>query len=243
VGVARFFVEGVRAVGDRVALDAGDARKAMLVLRMTDGAAFDAIDSAGTTFAARLATDGAAAYAELAEIRVLAREATLAIDLAQGVPKGQKMDFVVEKATELGVRAIVPFVSKRTVAEASPAKIERWRRLAKTAAQQCGRERVPRVADASGWDAVLASFAAYDVVLMPWEVADAQPLRTVLPALIADAASVLLIVGPEGGIAHDDAERAIAAGAHAISLGARILRTETAALALVSAIRYERAEL
>jgi 16S rRNA (uracil1498-N3)-methyltransferase len=236
-------VEGVRAVGDRVALDAGDARKALVVLRMGEGAALEAIDSAGTTFAARLAADGAAAYAELVAIRVVAREATLAIDLAQGVPKGQKMDFVVEKATELGVRAILPFVSKRTIAEASPAKVERWRRLAKTAAQQCGRERVPRVDDAYGWDALLGLFGSYDVVLMPWEVAEPQPLRATLPQLVADAATVLLVVGPEGGIGHDDAERAVAAGARAISLGTRILRTETAALALVSAIRYERAEL
>jgi 16S rRNA (uracil1498-N3)-methyltransferase len=243
VGLSRFFVEGVRVVGDRVALDAGDARKALTVLRMQPGAHFEAIDSGGTTFAARLAMDGAIPIAELVEVRVVAREATLAIDLAQGVPKGQKMDYVVEKATELGVRAILPFTSKRTIAEASPTKVDRWRRLAKTAAQQCGRERIPRVDDAATWDALVARFAEYDAVLMPWEVADPQPLRETLPALIARAASVLVIVGPEGGIAHDDAERAIAAGAHAISLGARILRTETAALALIGAMRYERAEL
>ncbi len=239
----RFFVAGTRAVGDRAPLDAADARKAMTVLRLLDGAALTIVDSAGTTFGARLAIEGPTVFAELATVRAAVGEPTLAIDLAQGVPKGQKMDYVVEKTTELGVRAILPFVSRRTVAEASVAKVERWRRLAKTAAQQSGRERIPRVDDARPWEALLATFGGYDLVLMPWEVAEPQPLRQTLPILVADAASVLVVIGPEGGIDHDDAERAIGAGAHAISLGARILRTETAALALISAIRYERGEL
>lgn len=127
-------------------LPGDDARKLLVVLRAQTGAAVELIDSGGRVFATRLVVDGTFATLTLERELERLQAPRLAITLAQGVPKGAKMDFVVEKATELGVARIVPFVSARTVGDGErTGKLERWRRLAKTAAQQCGRRDVPIV--------------------------------------------------------------------------------------------------
>ncbi|HTJ28165.1 MAG TPA: 16S rRNA (uracil(1498)-N(3))-methyltransferase [Candidatus Limnocylindria bacterium] len=242
----RFFIEGVHAVGDRVGFAADDARKIATVLRKRSGDRVQAVDSAGAAYAATLEVDGRTVRATLDALLPggAAAETGLAVTIAQAVPKGQKMDFVVEKATELGAFAIVPVRSARVIGhDTSPAKLERWRRIAKSAAQQSGRVRIPEVAEIHDWDALLATFPRYDRVYVPWELSDPEPLRDVFDDALPRATSVLVVIGPEGGLAADEVERARAAGAEAISLGRRILRTETAALVVLAAILYARREL
>jgi 16S rRNA (uracil1498-N3)-methyltransferase len=246
----RFFVEGVHAVGDRVAFAADDARKLTAVLRKRSGDRVQIVDSGGVAFGATLDVDARDArnvhvHATLDErLDRGDAEPALRVTVAQAVPKGQKMDLVVEKATELGAHAIVPVRSARVVGnDTSPGKVERWRRIARSAAQQSGRLRVPDVADVHDWDALLETFARYDRVYIPWELAEPAPLRNIFDRELADAKSVLVVIGPEGGFAADEVERARAAGANAISLGRRILRTETAALVVLAALLYARGEL
>ena len=241
----RFFVEGVHAVGDRIAFAPDDARKLATVLRKRSGDRVQVVDSGGIAFAATLDVDGRDVLATLGERLERGEvETALAVTIAQAVPKGQKMDLVVEKATELGAHAIIPVRSSRVIGhDMSPAKVERWRRIAKSAAQQSGRLRVPDVADVQDWDALLATFSRYDRVYVPWELAEPAPLRDVFEHELAGASSVLVIIGPEGGISADEITRARDAGANAISLGRRILRTETAALVVMTAILYARGEL
>ena len=235
----RFFVEGVRATGERVTIGGADARKIVTVLRLKDGDAIELVDSAGTRFDARLRVDDTEVSAALLAAHVNEKAGSRSIDVAQAVPKGQKMDFVVEKATELGARAIVPFTSERSVAHASgTTKVDRWRRLARTAAQQCGRSLVPAIDGVRSYDELLARFAQYDTVLFPWEVALAQPLRETLPPLLEGAAKVLVVIGPEGGFSHAEADMAADRGAHLLWLGPRILRTETAAMVLLAILEY-----
>jgi 16S rRNA (uracil1498-N3)-methyltransferase len=240
----RFFVEGVRETGAVVEIAGSDARKIVRVLRLNDGDAIEVVDSAGTLFGASIALDGTHVRAILdgvaapagADTDVDRQAATPRFDLAQALPKGAKMDFIVEKATELGVGAIFPFCSERTIArEAGDAKLERWRRLAKTAAQQCGRRAIPQVhAALRSFDELLERFDAYDAVLFPWELAPHTLLRECLPELLRDVLRGLIVVGPEGGFTHDEAEAARARGATLLWIGPRILRTETAAMALLA---------
>ena len=220
--------------------DGADAHKIVSVLRMHGGDRIEVIDSAAQRFRATVHVDGRSASAHLDELLDAGGDAGIPeIVVAQGVPKGQKMDFIVEKLTELGVAAIVPLQSERTVvSDVSPNKLERWRRLAKTAAQQCGRATIPAVEDPATLEELLARANAFDLTLIPWELAEPAPLRERLPALLEGAKRVLLIIGPEGGFSHAEAAAAQAAGAHAISLGKRILRTETAGLAAVAIIGY-----
>lgn len=237
----RFFIEGKRERGDTVAFDGSDARKIAVVLRMREGDSIEVIDSAAQRFRGTLHFEGRNVSATLNEAIENAHDAMPRIEIAQGIPKGQKMDFIVEKLTELGAAEILPLQSERTVAGGVSAnKIERWRRLAKTAAQQCGRSEVPAVGDPVALDDLIARFKEYDCVLLPWELARRTPLRERLPQLVQDAQRILVLIGPEGGFSHEEADRAQAAGAHQISLGSRILRTETAALVVVALLTYLR---
>ena len=209
-------------------------------MRLRDGDVIEVVDSAGAIFAATLQTIDGALHARLGEARAPAVAARVAIDVAQGIPKGQKMDFVVEKLGELGVRTLIPLQSERTIVQDLGAtKLERWRRLARSSAQQSGRTDLLAVTEPLPFAQLCSQFSEYDTVLFPWEVAAQQPLREHLPRLISGAQRILVVIGPEGGFSHLEAESAEAAGAHLLSLGSRILRTETAALAVVAVLDYE----
>ncbi len=246
----RFFIEGVHALGDRVAFAPDDTHKLATVLRKRSGDRVQVVDSGGVAFGATLDVEARGGRDALVHATLDERldrgdiETALRVTIAQALPKGQKMDLVVEKATELGAHAIVPVRSARAIGhDTSPAKVERWRRIAKSAAQQSGRLRVPEVAGVHDWDALLATFPHYDRVYVPWELAEPAPLRDVFERELSGAQRVLLVIGPEGGFAAEEVDRARAAGAHAISLGRRILRTETAALVVLAALLYARGEL
>lgn len=233
----------MHAEGARVALGEGDAHKLAHVLRKRAGDAVVVIDSAGSVFTAVLEDDGGASL-RLRERIERPSEPSVELTLAQAIPKGQKMDYVVEKTTELGVTTIIPLRSRRVVGSQTGAgKLERWRRIARTAAAQSGRLRIPDVRDVTGWDDLLATFVRYDAVLLAWESVEPVPLRDRLGTLVAGAERILTIVGPEGGFAHDEAQAAIEAGAAPIALGPRILRTETAGMIVLTALLYERGEI
>lgn len=212
-------------------------------MRKRNGDKIEVCDSAGSSFPATLEIDGTAVAARLGAA-ALRSPAGLEIVLAQALPKGQKMDFVVEKATEIGVARIVPLRTERSVATADrTGKVERWRRLARTAAAQCGRPDVPVVDDVTDWRDFESQVRAAPLSLIPWELAEPLPLRDVLPGLLKGATGVLVAIGPEGGFAHDEVEQARSWGARPISLGKRILRTETAGLVACSALLYAAGEL
>jgi len=241
----RFFVEGVYAAGARVGFASDDARKIATVLRGRTGECIEVVDSSGSAWSATLDVAGATVTATLDErLERPSRETGARITIAQAVPKGAKMDTVVEKATELGVAALIPLRTLRVSGDhTGDAKVERWRRLARSAAQQCGRTVVPDVAPVATWDELLATFGAYDRVYVPWELTEPRPLRETFEREAAALQSVLFVIGPEGGLAADEVERARVAGGVPISLGARILRTETVALVVLSAFLYARGEL
>jgi 16S rRNA (uracil1498-N3)-methyltransferase len=241
----RFFVEGVHVLGESVTFAADDARKIATVLRGHTGDRVHVIDSAGGAFAALLDVADGTVTAVLAEpIERGTRETAVRLTLAQAIPKGQKMDLIVEKATELGVAAIVPLRSERVIGERTgDHKVERWQRIAKTAAQQCGRNVIPAVAPIASWDELMATFETFDHVYLPWELADVRPLRDTFEFDAPSTTSALFVVGPEGGFSAHEVERAVAAGAEVVSLGTRILRTETVALAVLAAFAYARGEL
>jgi 16S rRNA (uracil1498-N3)-methyltransferase len=235
----RFFVDGSREAGDHVAIGERDAHKIARVLRLHDGDELEIVDAAGHSFDARVRLEPHGLHAELVGMRAASTSPGLRIDIAQGIPKGAKMDFVIEKATELGAAAVLPFYSRRSVVQdLGDAKLERWRRLAKTASAQCDRRDVPEVHAPSTFEALLDRCADYDLLLMPWERAGPDPLRASLPVWLERAHRVLVIVGPEGGFTADEAELGRAAGAHLVSLGGRILRSETAGLAMLAILEY-----
>ena len=241
----RFFVEGVHAAGDRIVLAPDAARKLVTVLRRGSGERVQIVDAAGTAYTGVLDVMGKAVAAVLeAPVAAPSTDSAARIVIAQGIPKGQKMDFIVEKATELGASAIVPLRSERVAGDRTgDHKHERWQRIAATAAAQSGRSRVPTVEQPADWPALIATFSAYDAVYLLWDGARASPLRDRFEAEAAAARAILCVIGPEGGFSPQEIARAAAAGAVSVSLGRRILRTETAALVVLAALLYARGEL
>ena len=167
------------------------------------------------------------------ETRHPERESPLRLTLAQAVLKGAHTDMVVEKSTELGVTAIALFTCARTVARPPAERLERWRRIAASAAKQSGRTRVPEIRGPLDLAVVLQSAAAEAAVLLHSEAA---PWRRVLPAAAPPAATV--IVGPEGGFAEDEVDSARRAGCLLAGLGPRILRGETAGITAVALLQH-----
>ncbi|MBV8066617.1 MAG: 16S rRNA (uracil(1498)-N(3))-methyltransferase [Candidatus Eremiobacteraeota bacterium] len=231
----RFFVEGTHEIGNVIAIDGSDARKIARVLRLSPGDRIEIVDSAASAFAASIASVGRDVRATLLERRVQSWPTALRIDVAQAVPKGRRMDFVVEKGTELGASAFLPFYCERGIGRASAEKLDRWRRIARASAQQSGRLEVPEVNAPIRYDALLALFNQYDRVVFAWELAETS-VREALAAALPGAQRLLLVVGPEGGFTHAEADAAERRGAAMTSLGARILRTDTAAVALLAVI-------
>lgn len=239
IAARRFFVEGQREVGATVEIAGDDARKIARVLRLRAGDRIEIVDSSAKTFAASIGGIGRTVTVTLLEkTRETASDvAALRVEVAQAVPKAQRMDFVVEKCTELGARAFLPFYCERSVARTVHAeKLARWRRIARTAAQQCGRSEIPEVLAPLQFGALLERFSRYDAVLFAWEMAEAIPLHERLREILPRAGTMLVIIGPEGGFTHDEAERAVDHGAALLWLGPRILRTDTAAIALLAVI-------
>ncbi len=162
------------------------------------------------------------------------------ITLYQGLPKGEKLDFILQKGTELGASAIVPFAARRTVVRIPPdqreERLERWRRIVREASRQSGRASVPEVWLAADLDEVLRT-AHHPVKLLLWEEERERGLKEVLARLPAPG-SVAVLIGPEGGFTAEEASRAQVAGFVPVTLGRRILRTETAGLALLAILQF-----
>lgn len=181
-----------------------------------------------------------------AEIEILnscqpKRESSLDVTLAQALGKGEKMDWVVEKATELGVRSIVPFFSSRTVPRLDTKKIEsrreRWKRIAISAAKQSARTRIPEILGLIAFEDLLRRPWPSELKLIFLEEGSLQGL-TEIKEEKSHLSSVLLVIGPEGGFTYEEASETMRRGFRSIGLGKRILRTETAALAALSVVQF-----
>jgi len=204
-----------------------------------------------------VAPDGSAGIAKIEDILadqvVLSLQETIIEDkeppvhvyLAQGLPKSDKMDYIVQKVVELGVRDIYPMAAEHSVVQYDQAKKdkrqERWQKIAAEAAKQCKRAIVPNVEPIRNLKAILESVDEETVVLMLYEGQAAQGLKQALAECHAD--KYLLLVGPEGGFSTKEVALCQNHGARIVTLGPRILRTETAAVAGVSIVLYEYGDL
>ena len=236
----RLFVSPAQLAAPRIALEAGQLHYLRDVLRLGADEELEVFDGEGNSFRASMRGE-----ALLRGEKMPGAERAADVVLAQALAKAEKMDFVVQKATELGASRIVPLLAERAVVRVDPArgsaKAERWRRSAQEAARQCGRSDVPRVEEPQRWEAFLRGVAEEPgrrgLLLDPEETS----LR--LGAAARGAGRILLAVGPEGGFTPQERESALRAGMLAAGLGPRVLRTETAGLAALSVVLHLRGEL
>ena len=235
----RFFVPATEINGDAAALKGTEFRHLQRVLRLREGDQVTLFDDAGQEHAGVvLSLSPRVAHVRITASHAPARESALAITLYQGVPKGRKMDLVVEKVTELGAHAIVPFTSAFSIGTAAAAetKRERWQRIALAAAKQSGRTTVPTVLPARTFREILSDGATHDARLLFFEGGGVTPFDAAITGT-ERAASAAVIVGPEGGFSTDEVAAARDAGFTLVGLGPRVLRTETAALVAVTLVQ------
>jgi 16S rRNA (uracil1498-N3)-methyltransferase len=224
--VLRLFVPSAHAAGPRIRI-AGPELRHLRTLRLTPGARLLVFDERGDEHEVRLERVGAgAAEAVILSTRRPARESALDLVLAPALLKGTKMDLVVEKATELGVRRIVPVLCRRVVG--AGARTDRWRKIALAAAKQSGRTAVPEV-DVPRALAEVVRLPWPGLRLLAWEGERERPLA----GLPGSASAAVVIVGPEGGLAEDEVADAAAQGFVPLTLAPRVLRAETAAIVAV----------
>lgn len=234
----RFFIDD-RPQGELYTLTGENAHHAGRVLRLRPGETLTLCDGAGTDF------DCTVEQAEKDEVvcRVQAvhpseTEPRQDMTLFMALPKGDKMEFVIQKSVELGVRKIVPFLSKNCVSrpDKTDKKVERWRKIAAEAAKQCGRGYLPVVTAVESAEKAFAMASDSGTALFFYEH-ETRGLRETLEGQgVSDAVS--LVVGPEGGFAPEEVQAAQNAGLSSVSLGTRILRCETAPVAALAAVLY-----
>lgn len=232
----RFFCPDALAPGAVLALPDNAARHAARVLRLAPGAAVTLFDGRGGEYAARIAAVRKdAVEAEVLAFRERDCESPLSIRLVQALQAGDRMDLTVQKAVELGVAAIQPVASRRSVVrldgERALRRVEHWRGVAASACEQCGRNRVPEVAAIEPLERWLARPATAPLRLM------LSPVAELTLQALPPARSLELLIGAEGGLDPREAEMAAAAGFVGVRLGPRVLRTETAGLAALAAIQ------
>jgi len=225
----------------KLALPAPAARHVLKVLRLRSGAAITIFDGQGGEYRARLELAGRGeAWVELAAHLPIERESPLHITLLQGLARGERMDWVMQKATELGVQRIVPVSTARSVvqldADRGDKRSAHWRAVAAAACEQCGRNTLPTI------DPPLKLAAALQAVAHPTLRLVLNPESAVtLGAAVGSQAAVnrtiALFVGPEGGLDHDELALAEHSGFQGVRLGPRILRTETAGIAALAALQ------
>jgi 16S rRNA (uracil1498-N3)-methyltransferase len=236
VSVPRFHVPAA-APGARLELPDHSAHHAREVLRLRAGAVVHVFDGAGAEFEAALeSVTRRGVFLRLGGPVAARAESPLRLVLALSPLKGDRMELVIQKATELGAAAIVPIWTARTVVQpGGDGRLRRWRTIAQEAARQCGRADVPAIADPLPLQAALQA-SAPDAArkLLLWEESTGAPLRR---ALSGDESAVHLLVGAEGGFTAMEADAAQAAGFEAVGLGPRILRTETAALVALALVQ------
>jgi 16S rRNA (uracil1498-N3)-methyltransferase len=236
MNVPRFHIEGV-GPGARVALPEHSAHHAREVLRLRAGAPVRVFDGAGAEFEGVLeSVTRQGVHARLAGPVAARPESPLRLVLALSPLKGDRMELVIQKATELGVAVFRPVVTARTDAAARPAlrgsRQERWDKVASGAAEQCGRAVVPDIPPTTTLPRLLAEpFDGLKLVLLE------HPGQPPLPRPDPPPADVLLLVGPAGGFEDSEAEAILAAGFTPVGFGPRILRAETAAIAAITALQ------
>lgn len=219
-------------------LDESQAKYVRRVLRLDDGDEIVLFDGRGGEHHGSLRLGGKRATKVVLAGHV-AREAEspLEVTLFQGISRSERMDYTIQKATELGVTAIVPVAAARSVVrlsgERAATRRRHWQRIAASACEQCGRNRVPAVGEITSLDEALAMERPPHGLPI---LLDAQGSRT-LADLARPGGGVLLLAGPEGGLTGDEHERARAARFVSVNLGPRILRTETAAVAALAALQ------
>lgn len=232
--VNSFYIEGRGEPGETARLLSEEAKHASQVLRLRPGEEIFAVDESGARFLAELTEVGKAECACEIKEALPDNEPPVRVTLYQGLPKADKLDFIVQKLTELGASRVAPVKMERCVVKLDGKDAEkrqgRLQKIAREAAKQCKRGRAPEVLPPMTWKQLEAAMRGHDLLLVPWEDAEGYGLCAAR-AEFPNARDIGIVIGPEGGMSAAEVDALRELGAKPVTLGPRILRTETAAVA------------
>lgn len=234
-----FFVAPENITENMVTVVGDDVNHIKNVLRMKIGEKFIANDGNGGSYCCAVSSiSDEIITADILEGQLSSTELPVRLVLFQGLPKADKMELIIQKAVELGVSEIVPVEMTRCVVKLDDkkkkSKISRWQSISESAAKQSGRMLIPEIHDVLSFKSALDYAKDFDVVFVPYECADSMAAMKEKMEQIKAGMTVGIFIGPEGGYEKDEIEKAVAAGGEIVSLGKRILRTETASIAALA---------
>lgn len=241
----RFFLNPEQFSEDRVVFPADLAHQILHVLRLREGDEVAVLDNRGQIYrvALSIGPEKDQVTGEIMGHEDVDSEPNVQVSLCFGLSNRDKVEWILQKGTEIGISVFYPFVSSRTLVQSktlSSKRINRWERIIKEAAEQSGRGRLPRLVMPMQYEPCLAKAVdAHDLSLIAWE--EAEQSRTSLKSLVStfEAESIALFVGPEGGFSKKEVDEAQALGVQCVSLGKRILRMETAAIVFPALVLHE----
>ncbi len=242
----RLFLSHEHLASKEIIITGGHARHLALVLRARPGEPIVVFDGRGYKYDCRIVRiHKREVVAELMKKTPCSLESPVTITLAQGVPKGDKMDFIIQKSTELGIHKVIPVITERSQVRHTD-KIRRWRKIALSASEQSGRDKIPEIDEPVDFQEFLSGHSiplekearhGFSGIIFS-EGHKENNLRKFLSSL-GDTREITLLIGPEGGFSGEETANAVQKGFMEVSLGPRILRTETAPVAAISIIQYE----
>ncbi|MFV0529039.1 MAG: 16S rRNA (uracil(1498)-N(3))-methyltransferase [Lachnospiraceae bacterium] len=239
----RFFVEKSQIEGNYIRITGSDMNHIKNVLRMKLKDTLQVCDDAQMEYSCYIeAMKPEEILLHIQYAQEQGAELSSSILLFQALPKADKMEFIIQKAVELGAERIQPMRTRRCVVKLDETKAQkkqqRWQQISESAAKQAKRGKIPTVGSVMGFSEALQMAAACDIRLIPYEMETNLKETKELLAQIPPGASIAVFIGPEGGFAEEEIEAALQAGVQPITLGRRILRTETAGMMLLSVLMF-----
>ena len=241
----RFYVSADQLAEKEVFISGGDVNHIKNVLRLEVGDWIVACDGNGTDYVSRIQSIcSGEVVASIEKVQPTGTELPVRITLFQGMPKKDKLELIIQKAVELGACEIVPVMTKRTVVKLSEEKkinkrLERWQSIAYAAAKQCDRGIIPTVHKPVSYEEALAMADQLDYNVIPYELQTGMEEARKIVDQACKQRSLGIFIGPEGGFEPEEVERAMTRNIHPMTLGKRILRTETAGMALLSILMFQ----
>ena len=245
--MSKFFVKSEKINNDTILIDTDDVNHIKNVLRKEIGDTIIVCDyEKKINYNCRIEEIGKKEIiCKIESQKESESESNVRIDIFQGLPKADKMELIIQKGTELGVNSFIPVEFKRSIVKIDPKdedkKISRWQKIAEVAAKQSGRDIIPVIKRIENAKNICKLFENYDIVLVAYEAENKNGLKEALRSLdnSKKEVKIAVVIGPEGGIEEQEVEEFKQAGAKIVTLGKRILRTETVCLAMAAIINYE----
>ena len=243
--ISTFYIKNSQIIGEEINLIGEDVNHIKNVLRYKVGDELTVCDEVEQRYLTKIKELSNECITLDIEKKIdFSTEPSIKITLIQGLPKSDKMDLIVQKCTELGAEKIIPVIMERTVVKIDGSngakKVERWNKIVLEASKQCGRTKIPTVEKIVNLENIVENLSKYDIVIVPYECEKENTIKAVLRNTDTNIGNVAIVIGPEGGFSEKDISiLEKLPNVKKVSLGKRILRTETAGIATVAMLLYE----